>query len=89
MALILTFFFWFRQKCDSGVKKECQDVWKNEQKPYSDQECTNQPQRVCEGVWVENAYNDKSWQEDPTRCQTFSQVNNYISLLFRFYVKLI
>ena len=79
----------FRQKCDSGVKKECQDVWKNEQKPYSDQECTNQPQRVCEGVWVENAYNDKSWQEDPTRCQTFSQVNNYIFLQFRFYVKLI
>jgi hypothetical protein len=60
------------QKCTPGYRQQCRDVWREEKQPYTDQECWNEPQRICKHVWVEDGYNNKIWKK---RCINQNQVS--------------
>ena len=67
-----------KQKCDSGTKKECREIWREERRPYTDQECWNQPLTLCEQVWVNSGNGQKDWVDDPSTCRTQNQVDSII-----------
>lgn len=57
------------RKCATKYRQQCRQVLKPVQVPYQDEDCSRQPVRICEQIWVEVGYNEKKWADDPNNCK--------------------
>jgi len=59
----------YKKECKTKHKEVCNNLVRDVPEDYVEDECKDEPTRVCDSTWVVKANGDKVWEEDPTTCR--------------------